>query len=114
MTLREFHRGCWGDTQYPEDMHGIELSGYDSKGCLVDEIAYNYQCRRTTINRPSRVRADIPQLECSVTLSSGPSHPADTGAFEEGYMFSPFYTLSLEKEVTQGGALKSWLTIEKR
>lgn len=110
VTLTEIHRGGFGTTQYPEDMRGIELSIANSSG-LKKTIKYDYKCRCSEVKEPLCVEAVIPQINSKVTLM--PYEPVDEGSFKEGYLFAPFYTLSLNKLVTKGGTLKSWLKIEK-
>ena len=62
--------------------------------------------------QPSALTADIPPLQCLVTLLS--QDVADEGEAIEGYMFRPFYTLALNKQVKAGESLKSRLQLSRR
>ena len=114
IEIEEYHRGCWGDTQYPADMHSIQLSISDTKGIVHEQLKYNYQCRKSVLEHASSVSATIPQVNSTVTLAPAPNEGIDTARFEEGYMSSPYYTLALKKKISNGGSLRSWLTIARR
>jgi hypothetical protein len=114
VAITEFHRGCWGDNQYPADMRGIELGAIDSAGHLQEHFSCDYRNRAATIAGAGSMRAAIPQGNCSVTLASAPGEKADSCFLEEGFMFCPFFTFRIIKKVKKGGTLTSWLTIAKK
>lgn len=110
VQITELHRGTWGTTEYPENMKGI-LLGVKGKSGILQQIDYLYKCRSFEVKDPEYVEVVIPQINCRITLV--PEEEVNCGRYEEGYMFSPFYTLSLNKTVSKGGILKSCLKIEK-
>lgn len=112
VTVTEYHRGCWGTNIYPEDMRDIELMTADKNGNVKDCIRYSYDCRTARIDNPGYVSAVIPQASCRVSLS--PVDTADYADYEEGYLFRPFYTLTMNKKIGKGEVLKTWLMIEAK
>lgn len=110
ITLTEYHRGCWGTTIYPEDMRGIRLSVKGLNDSEEESLTYEYKCRTLKKYSPVKLSADIPQLEASVSLV--PLNGADLGEAKEGFLFRPFYTLSLSKKVRNGGKIISCLEVK--
>lgn len=110
IQVEEVHRGTWGTTEYPEDMRGIILRA-QGKNAAEQHVEYLYKCRTGKVNSPEYVEAVIPQINCSIILA--PIGEAEFGQFGEGYMFAPFYTLSLKKLVSKGEELKSCMKIKK-
>ena len=99
VELREYHRGCWGTTEYPEDLRGLTLRTRDATAD-VQELSYAYASRRIATTTPAEVSAGIPPLGCQVALQ--PVNGAERGEALEGHMFRPFYTLALARCVTAG------------
>lgn len=114
VVLTEYHKGCWGTTQYPEDMRGIFLGveAADAGGGDRQEIEYAYESRSLQINNPHRIKTEIPQVECTVELTA--LNQADQAAIYEGYLFNPFYTMEMKKTVGKGGCLHTCLSVQKR
>jgi len=110
ITLTEYHRGCYGTTIYPEDMRGIRLAAKGTDDTGEESLNYEYKCRILGKKSPEYLTADIPQIETSVSLI--PLDGADWGEAREGYLFRPFYSLSLSKNVRNGGKLKSCLEVK--
>jgi hypothetical protein len=110
VQLEELHRGTWGTTEYPENMKGIQLT-VRGKDNTMHQTNYQYKCHSAEVSSPEYLEAVIPQINCRVSLR--PIGEVECGRFEEGYMFAPFYTLSLRKLVSKGGTLKSCLKIKK-
>lgn len=92
ITLEEELTGCWGTTDYPADMRGVKLR---LCGEGDQEIEFSYLGRELEAPNVRWVGAYIPQIDCSVVLSSL-ENPA-SGWMEEGYLFKPFFTLKLVK-----------------
>ncbi len=101
-------RGCWGSTEYPEDMRSIRLScGGETHS---ESIPYEYKTR-TVEKNGHFVRAEIGELNTVFGLYS--DEPLICG-FEEGSIANSYYTLWLKKELKKGEAIVSWLKIEKK
>jgi hypothetical protein len=109
VELEEFHKGCWGTTQYPEDMRNIVLSVASEK--TEKSLDYKYRTRIEELETATVASAAIPQLKVKLELVS--RNGADRGGFEEGFLFNPYYTLFLRKKVSKGGSIKSCLKISR-
>jgi len=106
VELRELHRGCWGTTEYAEDLRGLVLRAQNATG-TASALTYAYRSRRLTVPCPTLLTAEIPPLRCRVELIA--QNDAEIGEAIEGYMFRPFYTLALTKSVRAGQCLRSRL-----
>ena len=86
VTATEYVKGCWGTTEYPEEMGGIVLSAGEQT------LTYRYEGRRVEDAGAVEVSATIPALETEMALCrrAGDFIAADA---EEGYLFNPYYTL---------------------
>ncbi|HWL17803.1 MAG TPA: hypothetical protein VNR00_19490 [Opitutus sp.] len=107
IELAETHRGCWGTTEYPEDMRGIVLAVETAD--QRSELVYAYGARPLRVDAPKRVSAALPSVRCEVALE--PAGPVTHGEAGEGFMFQPFYTLTLSGPVTTGESLKTRLIL---
>ncbi len=109
LLLREYVKACWGYTEYAEDMHGIKLSVQGKKD---QSLVYDYQSRTLRTAEAKSAAAIIPQVNCELKLEALDT-PAETGQAIEGCMFTPFYTLTLEKTVGLGETFKTCLSVSK-
>jgi hypothetical protein len=103
----ETHRGCWGTTEYPEDMRGITLRAANADA--AHELTYAYGARTLRTEMPVRVEATLPPVNCAIALE--PVGNVARGEAREGFMFQPFYTLSLSGSVRVGEDLRVRLTL---
>jgi hypothetical protein len=91
VEAREYFKGCYGVTEYPENMRGITLS---VDGETPATIAYAYQRRVRRSARATRVSAHVPQVRTTVALE--PISECLCCGFSEGFLFSPYYTLTAD------------------
>jgi hypothetical protein len=105
--LTEYVKGCYGFTEYPEDMKGI---GLEARGDTVERLEYNYKGRKSTVSNGRSVTARVPQIGAGLSLEAH-TRPAKLGYVEEGYIFNPFYTLALTYEVQREEELVSVLSV---
>lgn len=109
VTLNEYMVGCYGTTEYPEDMTCITLgvAGGDNEGAL----AYEYKCREISSAGASEASAVIPAIDTKVSLQT---RGEDFNVYvREGYAFSPMYTLGASKKIKEGEDVTTWLNLEK-
>lgn len=108
VEIQEYFTGCYGTTEYPEDMSDIILSvtGPEEE----QNIRYAYKCREAEAEHAQKVEVLIPNI--STKASVGAKEDV-TGYIREGYAFSPMYTLGLKKMMKEGEVLNSWLKVEK-
>jgi len=105
VTINEYMVGCYGTTEYPEDMTKIKLM------VGSETIDYEYKCREAVVTGAGEAKAIIPQIETAVSIITDSK---DTKAYvREGYAFSPMFTLGCEKEVKDKEVFTTWLKLEK-
>lgn len=92
LRVQEYFKGCYGITEYPVDMHGIQLTVQGDETLALD---YTYRHRHVRTSKARAVSARIPQINTGVRLEA--RHAAAlVGQATEGFMFSPFFTLTLD------------------
>jgi hypothetical protein len=109
LVLNEYLTGCYGTTEYPEDLTGVRLAIQDAQG--VNSIEYAYQCREAEIAGATLVEALIPQVDTRLSMRSDSID--NHGYFHEGFAFSPMYTIGIKKTIKGKGELHTWLKVEK-
>lgn len=108
LELSEYMTGCYGTTEYPEDMTGIilECGGRND----VKSLSYEYRCREEQAEGGTFARAVIPAIHTAVSLEA---ENADQSFIREGYAFSPMYTLGLKKVLGEKEAFTTWLSLAR-
>ena len=107
LDVREYVKGCYGTTEYPEDMHGIRLS---VRGAAQQDMVYAYRGRKIETGEAVAVSAHIPQIQTQLSLEMV-DDCAGYGQAAEGNLFNPFYTLILGKTLKKGGSFKTCLRL---
>lgn len=108
VTINEYMVGCYGTTEYPEDMTVITLSVEGGK--TPDSLKYEYKCRELSSEGGSKAVATIPAIDTHVSLET----KDDAKVYiREGYAFSPMYTLGMTKKISEGEDITTWLNLEK-
>ncbi|WP_343250132.1 hypothetical protein [Diplocloster hominis] len=113
VEIQEYFTGCYGTTEYPEDMTGIVLSvtGAGATGTGEEQsIRYAYKCREAKVKHAQKAEVLIPNINTRACVGADEDV---TGYIREGYAFSPMYTLGLRKMMKDGEVLHSWLRVEK-
>ncbi len=109
VTIDEYLTGCYGTTEYPEDLTGVKLTLLGRSG--TESIDYAYQCREVEAPDIERAEALVPQVDTRLTMRA--DGPDAAGYFREGFAFSPMYTIGIKKTIKGKGALRTWLKVEK-
>ncbi|MCH4153526.1 MAG: hypothetical protein LKG26_00510 [Saccharofermentans sp.] len=105
VEINEYMVGCYGTTEYAENMEGITLS------CGDRTISYEYLCREECVNGATEAKCTIPQIGTAVSLETDTE---DAVAYiREGYAFSPMFTLGITGNVKEGEVFTTWLKLEK-
>ena len=109
VTIREYMVGCYGTTEYTEDMSSLTL-GVDARdGSTV--IPYEYRCREAAAEDAARVWCRIPPIKTEVSMRA---EGRDTKGFvREGYAFSPMFTLGYEGTLKDKEVFSTWLRLER-
>ena len=108
VKFNEYITACYGTTEYPEDMLGITLGVEGSDECRT--IEYQYKCREEKIENAKRAYAIIPQIETKLSIIA---EGAQSGYVNEGYAFSPMFTLGFVAERKEKEMFTTWLRLEK-
>ncbi len=109
IDIDEYLTGCYGTTEYPEDLTGVRLTLHGARGS--ESIDYAYHCREAEEPGIKRVEALVPQVDTRLTM--WPEGNQATGYYREGFAFSPMYTIGIRKRITGKGTLRTWLKVEK-
>jgi len=105
---QEYVKACWGVTEYPEDLREVVLT---VTGKTSRELRYEYRSREICSEAVLAVAARIPYIQTIISLTS--DEPRESGTAIEGYLFSPYFTLTMSGTLRAGKALRTWLKIEK-
>ncbi len=110
VTIDEYITSCYGTTEYPEDLTGVQLSIAAAEGG-TQSLAYGYQCRELCAENAAQVTGLVPQVNSM--LSMQPGSPAVTGYVREGYAFAPNLTLGMHKTIGLNEELLTCLKVAK-
>ena len=109
VTINEYMVACYGTTEYPEDMTGIQLSL--CKAGETKSLDYEYKCREEFMQGAESAAAVIPAIETKVSLSTDAK---DAELYiREGYAFSPMFTIGCQKKISDKEVFATWLNLEK-
>ncbi len=109
IEIREYMVACYGTTEYPENMNGIELT-LRAAGA-EKRIVYEYRCREEGLCGANAAEAFVGAIDTRVSLVS--EDQGLEGFIREGYAFSPMFTLELRKKVSDREVFTTWLKLEK-
>ena len=109
VELQEYMVGCYGTTEYPEDMTCITLSLSNKEE--ERKLSYAYQCREEELPGFTEVSAVVAAIDTKVSMKT--DRMDATGYFKEGYAFSPMFTLGYKTEIKEGEEVSTWLNLEK-
>jgi len=98
LEITEYLKGCYGVSDYPEDMKAITLS-IDNQA----EYTFDNNYRRKKLKKKSvvSVKAAIPQIHTEIGLMVQDNENWH-GEVEEGILFNPYYTLKLTRVIKPG------------
>ncbi len=105
VTINEYMVGCYGTTEYSEDMTSLTLH--------VDEesLPYEYKCREIHKEGAASVSCVLPPIETRVEMTADAK--TKSGYIKEGYAFSPMFTLGYEVELSENEEESVWLRLQK-
>ena len=98
MEITEYFKGCYGITEYPQDMGAVKLS---IDGNPRKNLKFKYKRQSLSCEKVKYLQATIPPVKTVVGLK-----PADgerwAGTIAEGMLFNPYYTLKLTRVLKPG------------
>ncbi|MDO5337813.1 MAG: hypothetical protein Q4E89_10250 [Eubacteriales bacterium] len=109
VTINEYMVGCYGTTEYTEDMSSLTLCA--QKGTEKTELSYEYKCREFSLEEADRVSCTLPPIKTLVAMTCQGREKA--GYFKEGYAFSPMFTLGYTGKLCDKEVFTTWLSLER-
>jgi hypothetical protein len=105
LSIQEYCKGCYGFTEYAENLNGIELIANDEK------ISFSYGGKSKNVPNCNKATAKIDQINVSINLEAIENN-AKSAEIAEGHLFEPYYTLKLNYNMKKGkGVIKSCLNM---
>ncbi len=109
VTINEYMVGCYGTTEYPEDMSSLILKVEAGENSA--QIDYAYKCREASAPEAQKVWCKLPPIETLVSMTC--EGRDKTGFVKEGYAFSPMFTLGYTGTLCEKEVFTTWLNLEK-
>ncbi len=109
VTINEYMVGCYGTTEYTEDMTSLTLAL--EKAGAKESIDYAYRCRELSLPDADAASCVLPPIQTRVALSCAGREK--TGYIREGYAFSPMFTLGYTGTLREKEVFSTWLKLEK-
>ena len=109
VTINEYMVGCYGTTEYTEDMSSLTLKVEAGENSA--EIAYEYKCREASAPGAEEVWCKLPPIQTLVSLTCRGRDKA--GYVKEGYAFSPMFTLGYTGTLREKEVFTTWLNLKK-
>ena len=101
--------GCYGTTEYTEDMTSLRLG--IKYGANETGIDYEYKCRTQRYDGADEVYCTVPPIKTLVSMRC--TGRKKTGYISEGYAFSPMFTLGYETQLKEEESETTWLRLER-
>jgi hypothetical protein len=112
VTATELFKGAPGKTEYPIDLHGIEL--LLNKGGNLSTQPYSYRRKALTQQAPDSVGARIPQVQTEVLMQPvGGSDSCLSGTARDGHIYEPYFALELTYSLEKSNTFTTCLTFKK-
>ncbi|MBQ8232655.1 MAG: hypothetical protein IJZ34_12125 [Lachnospiraceae bacterium] len=109
VTFEEYDRTCFGTTQYQGDLRGCKLRIKDAED--TEELEYRYGGKELYKADAKVLEAVYPQIGTAIEMSILSDDV--NGKAEEGFLFSPFITLSAKRIMKKGEELRTCLRIKR-
>lgn len=109
VTINEYMVGCYGTTEYTEDMSSLTFCA--EKGSEKTELSYEYKCREAALEGADKVSCTLPPIDTLVSMTC--EGREKEGYFKEGYAFSPMFTLGYTGRLCDKEVFTTWLNLEK-
>lgn len=106
--ITESFGGCFGTTEYPEDLRGVRLIANGAEGAVAGELAFDYRGREV-VAEARTVAAEVPQAGVRIALEADGA--AGRGGLWEGVLFKPYYRISLSTRIHLNTPSITWLTL---
>lgn len=108
IELTEYFKGCYGITEYPEDMSDITLT---INAAEAKSLPFRYKRQQLSSISVDSVEVIIPPIKTIAGLKPADGKKWD-GTVAEGILFSPYYTLKLTRVLKAGEASRICLYLK--
>ena len=105
IRINEYMVGCYGTTEYSEDMTSLKLYTDD------EMINYEYKCREVYKENADEVGCILPPIDTEVSMSGEGNQKV--GYIKEGYAFSPMFTIGYTGKLKEKEVFTTWLKLKK-
>ena len=105
VTINEYMVGCYGTTEYTEDMTSLTL-GVDGQS-----LSYAYRCRELSAPNAQEAWCCLPPIKTRVSMTC--QGRDSVGYAKEGYAFSPMFTLGYTGTLKEKEGFTTWLKLQK-
>lgn len=109
IEIEEYIKGCWGLTEYPEDLGSLVL---EVDGEKDGREPFRYRGSVLTTDSPTRVAVKVPPAGVKLALMPAKNSVALSGSAADGHLFSPYYTLTLRAKVRSAESFQSWIILK--
>ena len=109
VTICEYMVGCYGTTEYSEDMTALTLAVVSGKE--THSIHYEYKCRELSMQNADETVCVLPPVDTRVSMEAQGRDKC--GFVKEGYAFSPMFTLGFTGTLKEKEVYTTWLRLRK-
>ena len=110
VTINEYMVGCYGTTEYTEDMSSPDAGGRKGRG-KKKRLLTSISAARFPWRRPRSVSCTLPPIDTVVSMNC--EGREKEGYFKEGYAFSPMFTIGYNGKLADKEVFTTWLNLEK-
>ncbi len=105
VRINEYLVGCYGTTEYSEDMTSLTL------GVDEEKLNYEYQCREISRKDAEEAWCVLPPISTKVSMLAEGRDKSNY--VREGYAFSPMFTIGATGKLQEGEVFTTWLRLQK-
>ena len=109
VAIDEYIVGCYGTTEYPQDMTALTLELGRGNDKIL--LPYEYKCRERALNNADYSACMLPPVQTRASMTCDGREK--TGYFKEGYQFSPMFTLGYKGKLKYKEVFTTWLNLER-
>ena len=109
VTINEYMVGCYGTTEYTEDMSSLTLRLETAEETEI--LPYEYKCREKSSAGAVLAGCTLPPVKTDVSMRC--EGRDREGYIREGYAFSPMFTIGFNGRLMDKEVFTTWLRLER-